>query len=110
MLLTGDVVRLGTMNGFDASARWLVPKIEEESGVLVSERDRWRVGVFGGYAMMWVRREVMWVVPVMFPRVRTEEEKGEEKDGVEGENRRRHAWAVRCAYVRFRFRWRDRVG
>ena len=50
MLLTGDVVRLGTMNGFDASARWLVPKIEEESGVLVSERDRWRVVEWPGSA------------------------------------------------------------
>ena len=38
--LTGDAGRLATMNGFDASARLLVANMEEESGVLVSERDR----------------------------------------------------------------------
>ena len=46
------------MNGLEASARLLVLKNDEESGVFVSERERpCRVGVFGGYAIcVWGER------------------------------------------------------
>ena len=48
---TGDTGLLGTMKGFDASARLFDWKKEADRGVFVSDRERWRVGVFGGYAI-----------------------------------------------------------
>ena len=48
----GEDGLLGTMNGFEASAAALTPNIDAVRGVLVSERDRCRLGVLGGGAMM----------------------------------------------------------
>lgn len=51
-LLIGDTGLLGTMKGLEASAAALTPNMDEVKGVFVSDRDRCRLGVLGGGAML----------------------------------------------------------
>ena len=73
--LIGETGRLGTMKGLEASAAFM-PWVDAVKGVLVSERERWRlpVGVFGGYAI--TRRQ-----PEASEEESNEREKGGGEDG-----------------------------